>query len=161
VSARPYTHRLAGKEPPGLRLAVHDQPRQTPLADYKTTNYLFYHLAGARARQNGADEALILNPDGSVSETNSANILFIKGRNVLTPISPHVLPGVMQGAVGHVLNEFGYTVEKGKLMPDMLFEADMVLCTNALMGAAPVLSLDGAEIPYCSDLCVRVNARVL
>jgi para-aminobenzoate synthetase component 1 len=161
VSARPYTHRLAGKKAVGLRLATYNASRETPLADYKTTNYLFYHLAGNRVREYGADEALILNPDGSVSETNSANLLFIQGRTVRVPASRHVLPGVMQQAVCSVLTEFGYEVATEKLMPGLFFEADMVLCTNALMGAVPVVSLDGKAVRYHSDLCGRVNARVL
>jgi para-aminobenzoate synthetase component 1 len=161
VSIRPYTHRMAGKEADGLRLMTYPESRQTPLADYKTTNYLFYHLAGIRAREKGADEALILNPDGSVSETNTANILLIQGRMARVPDSPHVLPGIMQGAVCSVLTELGYTVESLKLMPDAFFEADMVICTNALMGAVPVESLDGRGIRSNPDLCDQVNARVL
>jgi len=161
VSARPYIHRLAGKKAAGLRLATHEASRQTPLADFKTTNYLFYHLAGEWARKNGVDEALILNPDGSVSETNSANILLIQDRTVRVPVSSHVLPGVMQKAVCSVLTEFGYSVENGKLTPGSFFRADMVLCTNALMGAVPVLSLDGKRIRYRPDFCEQVNARVL
>jgi para-aminobenzoate synthetase component 1 len=160
VSARPYTHRLTGKRDAGLRLATYVAPRQTPLADYKTTNYLFYHQAGAWARGNGADEALILNPDGSVSETNSANILLVQGKTIRMPVSPHVLPGVMQGAVCKVLTKFGYEVMGGELFPGAFFEADMVLCTNALMGAVPVVSLDGKEVPYRPDLCHQVNAWV-
>jgi para-aminobenzoate synthetase component 1 len=161
VSARPYTHRLAGKKAVGLRLASYEAPRQTPLADYKTTNYLFYHLAGFWARERGADEALILNPDGSVSETNSTNILFIQGRTVKMPVSPHVLPGVMQQAVCNVFAEFGYKVESGKLMPEAFFEADMVLCTNALMGAVPVVDLNGKKLCHQAALCQRINEAVL
>jgi len=161
VSARPYIHRLVGKKAVGLRLATYEAPRQTPLADFKTTNYLFYHLAGDWARENGADEALILNPDGSVSETNSANILLVQDRTVRVPISSHVLPGVMQKTVCSKLTEFGYTVENGKLTPGAFFQADMVLCTNALMGAVPIVSLDGKGMRYDSDLCEQVNARVL
>ncbi len=161
VSARPYIHRLAGKKTAGLRLATYEASRQTPLADFKTTNYLFYHLAGDWARENGADEALILNPDGSISETNSANILLIQGRTVRVPVSSHVLPGVMQEAVCSVLTEFGYKVESHMLMSGALCKADMVLCTNALMGAVPVLSLDGRDLCHQAELCNRINAVVL
>jgi len=161
VFARPYTHRLAGKTDAGLRLATFDAPRQTPLADYKTTNYLFYYMAGNWARENGADEALILNPDGSVSETNSANILFIQDRTVRVPASSNVLPGVMQQAVIGILAEFGYEVKKEKLMPGMLFKSDMVLCTNSLMGAVPVVSLDGRDLNHQTELCRRINTVVL
>lgn len=161
VSARPYTHRLSEKKAPGLKLAIYPEPRQTPLADVKSTNYLYYYLAGKWARENGADEALILNPDGSISETNTANILLIKDHTILIPNSAHVLPGIMQTAVLNVLTEWKFLVQRESILPEVLFEADMVLLTNALMGAAPLISLDGKDICYNTELCRRINAKVL
>ncbi len=161
VSARVYTHRLDGKEAPGLRLATCQAPRQTPLADFKTTNYLYYYLAGNRAREEGADEALILNPDGSLSETNSASILLIKEKTVLVPVSPHVLPGVMGEAALSALTGFGFEIQEKQLMPNAFFEADMVLLTNSLMGAVPAVSLDGRALRRLPGLCDAINAQVL
>ncbi|MFZ1986604.1 MAG: aminodeoxychorismate synthase component I, partial [Desulfatitalea sp.] len=98
VTARPYTHRLAGKSQTGLGLGTYPHSRQTPLADHKTLNYLYYLRAGQWAQANGFDEALILNPDGTVSETNTAGLLIIQGREVIRPLSAAVLPGVMAAA---------------------------------------------------------------
>ncbi|MBW2144243.1 MAG: chorismate-binding protein, partial [Deltaproteobacteria bacterium] len=42
VTSHPYTHRLAGKKDPGLHILTYPEPRQTPLADHKTLNYLYY-----------------------------------------------------------------------------------------------------------------------
>ena len=71
--------------------------RTTPLADHKSLNYHYYLLAARFAEQNRADEALILNPDGSVSETNTCNLMAVNKKTVMLPLSPHVLPGVTQG----------------------------------------------------------------
>jgi para-aminobenzoate synthetase component 1 len=161
VYARPYSPRWAGKGGTGLKLVTFPEPRQTPLADFKTTNYLYYYLAGNWAREHGADEALILNPDGTLSETNSANILIIKGKTVLQPDSLHVLPGIMLAAVCEILAGWGYTVKKEPLLPNAVLEADQVLLTNALMGAVPVLSFNGRDIPHPSDLCRHINTEVL
>jgi para-aminobenzoate synthetase component 1 len=46
VSVRAYLTRPAITCKNGLDLATYPHPRQTPLADYKTLNYLYYHLAG-------------------------------------------------------------------------------------------------------------------
>ena len=78
VMAKPYIHRLHGKGRHGLNLAVYNEPRQTPLASFKTLNYLYYLMAGEWAKKRGFDEALILNPDGIISKTNTANILLLK-----------------------------------------------------------------------------------
>ena len=77
----------------GLCLGTYPHPRQTPLAAHKTLNYLYYLQAGQWSRQNGFHEALILNPDGTVSETNTANLLLIFGREVIRPQSPAVQNG--------------------------------------------------------------------
>ena len=70
-----------------MTLDIYPHPRQTPLADHKTLNYLYYFLAGKWAKENGADEALILNPYVSISETNTANILLIQNNTVVIPES--------------------------------------------------------------------------
>nr|MDA3897942.1 aminodeoxychorismate synthase component I [Desulfobacteraceae bacterium] len=85
VSARKYSLRPAVIDKHGLDLVTYPDPRQTPLADHKTLNYLYYYQAGKWASQQGADEALILNPDGSISETNTANIILIDGKKVICP----------------------------------------------------------------------------
>lgn len=161
VMARPYTQRPAGKKEPGLRLIIYPHPRYTHLADHKTLNYLYYHLAGKWAADHGADEALILNPDGTISETNSANILLIRGKEIIKPASPHVLPGIMQSKVCELLLGWGYSVEKKNVRPEELFTFDNVLITNSLIGALPALAVDGIELRSSPDLCKKINDILL
>jgi para-aminobenzoate synthetase component 1 len=160
VTARPYTHRLAGKNKQGLNLAVYPNPRQTPMADHKTMNYLYYFLAGKWAAAQNADEALILNPNNTVSETNTANILLIKDKTITIPSSPHVLPGVMEKAVCKLLSKWGYKIEKKSIKPEGLFSFDQLLLTNSLMGAVPVLSIDGKKLLKPSDLWQKINQNI-
>jgi para-aminobenzoate synthetase component 1 len=161
VTARPYTHRLADKKAPGLNLVVYPHPRQTPLADHKTLNYLYYYLAGKWAKDQNADEALILNPDNTVSETNTANILLISGTTLITPVSAHVLPGTMEAAVCKLLSVWDFTVENRAVQVEDLFWVDEVLVANSLMGVAPVLSIDGKKLDSPSDLWQKINTEIL
>jgi len=160
VIARKYLPRPATIRKNGLDLVTYPFPRQTPLADHKTLNYSYYYLAGKWANQQGADEALILNPDGSVSETNTANIILIGGKKVICPKSLHVLSGVMEKQVIRNLAETGYQAESRKIMPEDLFSADQVIMTNSLIGLVPVLSLDGKElnrnVGFCQKICDAV-----
>jgi len=161
VMAMPYIHRLAEKKEQGVNLVVYPKPRQTPLADYKTLNYLYYLLAGEWAKRKGADEALILNPDETISETNTANILLIKDKTLIMPISQHVLPGVMEKVVCELLSNWGYVSESKKLYPEDLFLADQVIITNSLIGAVPVLNIDGKKLKKPTDLWLKINDAVL
>ncbi len=161
VTARPYTHRLFGKSEPGLHLVTYPEPRQTPLANHKTLNYLYYHLAGKWAKKNQGDEALILNPDGTVSETNTACLVVINKNTAIMPVSRAVLPGVMAKAVSLFLEQSGFEIKPQKVLPEDLYSAGQVWITNSLMGAVPVLSLDGKPLAHATDLWQKVNDRVL
>jgi para-aminobenzoate synthetase component 1 len=161
VTARPYTHRLAEKRVKGLHLAVYPHPRQTPLADHKTLNYLYYFLAGKWAKARDADEALILNPDHTVSETHTANMLLIKNNTVTKPASLHVLPGIMDMEVCKLFTDWGFIIESKKLMIEDMFGFDEIMITNSLIGAVPVLSIDGKKLPKPSDLWKKINKILL
>ena len=159
--ARLYTHRLTEKKETGINLALYPKERQSHLADHKTLNYLFYLLASKWAAEIGADEALILNPGGTISETNTANILLIKDKKVIRPVSSHVLPGIMEQVVCKLLYNRGYKVISQKILPKDLFFADQVFITNSLMGIVPVLSLDGKKMSPPTDLWEKINDIVL
>ena len=162
VQARKYQHRLESLSRSGLRLQTYPEPRQTPLASHKSLNYLYYELARRYAAEHGADEALILNPDGSISETNSANLLLIHGPACIVPASRHVLPGIAQSAALALLSREGYRIERRAVFPRELCSLEQTLLTNSLMGAVPVDSLDEEQLPFCADdLCSRLNAELL
>ena len=134
---------------------------KTPLADHKTLNYLYYLRAGQWASRNGFHEALILNPDGTISETNTANLLLISGREVVRPQSPSVLPGVMAQVVSRQLVAWDYHIVERSVQPKELISADTVLAANALMGAVPVMRVNGQHRPPADDLWERLNDAII
>ena len=160
VTARPYDRRPSLLEKGGLALATYPYPRQSPLADYKCLNYLYYYLAGQWAAENAADEALIMNPDGSVSETNTANLLMIKGQTVYVPASSHVLKGVMQKQVIGGLAKMGHEIKDQRLHPADLLSADTVILTNSLIRAVPVTTLDGKRLCFNPELCRQIPRQL-
>jgi len=160
VTAREYTHRLAGSSRKGLRLAVYPHGRHSHLADHKTMNYMFHRLAGKWAREQQADEAVILNADGSVSETNTANLLCTMGGKIYRPTSKHALPGTMEQAVGELLAKWGTPVESARLTVEELKGAESVIVTNALMGAVPATEIDGVVLAGDGGFCGRINAAL-
>jgi len=160
VTARPYTHRLAGRAPYGIHMVTYPHSRETPLADYKTVNYLYYRMAGQWAKARGGDEALILNPDGTVSETDTANIILLRNRHAWLPRSAHVLPGIMVRKVEDVLSRDGFAVSTAAIHPRDLFTMDVVLLSNSLMGVVPVLSLDDAPLKVAWTLFESIRRAI-
>ncbi len=161
VTARAYVPRLQGTSRQGLRLAVYPHRRHAHLAEHKTMNYMFQRVAARWAQAQQADEAVILNADGSVSETNTANLLCRIDGKLVRPLSEHALPGTMEQAVGELLAAWGVAVERRRLTVDELKEADHIMVTNALMGATPVAAVDGKPLAVDSELCERINGVLL
>lgn len=161
ATIRPYVHRLEGTGREGLRLATYPHGRQSPLSDHKTMNYLLQRTAGLWAKGRGADEAILLNADGSVSETNTANLLCRLDHTWVRPASVHVLPGTMEKALLDLLEARGESVRTRTVSVEELRSAEAVLVCNALMGVVPAAEIDGT--PMATDLvsCRGLNEILL
>lgn len=157
ISANSYQHRLKKSRKSGLELLTYPEYRQSPLADHKSMNYLYYFLAGNWAKEKGGDEALICNPDGSISETNTGNILVVFQDRIIIPSSDHVLPGIIVDRACQILKEKGFRVEQKTLESWDLLCADQVLISNSLLGVIPVLSLDKTNLPVDSQFSSMLN----
>lgn len=157
VTANTYEHRLKKSNKSGLELLTYPEYRQSPLADHKTLNYLYYLLAGNWAKENGGDEALICNPDGSISETNTGNILVIDQDRITIPFSDHVLPGITVDRACQILKDKGFKIDQKTLRYPDLLAADQVLVSNSLLGVVPVLSLDKTILTVNSQFCSDLN----
>lgn len=161
VSARAYRHRLEETGQKGIRLISAPFPRESWLSNHKTLNYLEYYLAGRHAKEFHGDEALLLNPDQSISETNTANILILSGNTLIVPETRHKLPGIMEKKIIALLTAWGFQTAKKKVFKTDLFQAEGVLVSNSLMGAAPVLSLDQIPLGRSSGIIDQINQALL
>ncbi|MCK5695899.1 MAG: aminodeoxychorismate synthase component I, partial [Desulfobacula sp.] len=155
-----YTHRLEMLDKKGLDLVTYPYPRQSPIADYKTLNYLYSDQAGRFAKAHDADEAIILNPDLTISETNTASILAIKNKTVIIPESDHVLDGVTLKSVLTILSEKGYDIQKKMIPKETFYSFPNIILTNALIGAVKVLTIDGKRIEQDKGICTMINEQL-
>ncbi len=158
--ARQYTHRLAMLNQKGLNLVTYPEPRQMPLADYKTLNYLYYDRAGQFAKNGGGDEAVILNPDFTISETNTANIFALKDKTVIVPESLYVLNGVTIKSILTILSNKGYVICKKPISREQFYLYPNIIVANALMGAVKVLTIDGKTIEQKPGICTIINEQL-
>ncbi|EMA69882.1 aminotransferase class IV [Halorubrum aidingense JCM 13560] len=116
-------------------------------ADAKTHNYLNGILARLELRVTGADEALMLDPDGNVAEGATSNLFFVDGTALKTPsLDGPILPGVTRKTVIELAEEEGIPVEEGTYAPDAVREADEVFLTNSTWEIRPVARVDGIAV---------------
>jgi len=116
-------------------------------AAIKTLNYLGSALAKQEAKRQGADEALLLNQSGRVSEASVANLFAVRGRTLSTPPAiDGCLPGINRAAVLEIARELGFVVSECSLGRRDLLAADEVFLTGSGAGVVGVRSLDGRAI---------------
>jgi len=147
VYARKYTPPAKEKYTDGLAVEVFPYPHHSFLADHKSLNYLFYLSAREWAQKNGADEAIVLNVDGTVSEGATTNIFYVKEGSIIRPESAYYLRGVMEGQVINFLNKQGREIVTMPTTVSMLLEAEEVFLTNSLLGVIPVARIGETALP--------------
>lgn len=160
IQARPYVHRLVSINKRGVDTVIYDKPQTSPFGELKTTSRIFYDAAGRKAAEHGADEAIILDSEGYVLETNTANIFAIKNKKVLIPPYSNRLPGVMEKNVLKILTDWGYSISEERIKTEDLFELSSVFITNALMGAVAVLSVNGIKINSDPDFAKKLETAI-
>lgn len=92
----------------GLKLAIATQLRRNPIESlnpaWKTGNYLNNILCLREARAAGADEVVILNVQGEITEAAVSNIGFVRDGEILTPpLGAGILAGITRGLVFHTI----------------------------------------------------------
>jgi branched-chain amino acid aminotransferase len=134
--------------PAALQTTKTRQPADRALpAAAKTHNYLNGILARLELRVTGADEALMLDPDGNVAEGATSNLFFVDGTALKTPsLDGPILPGVTRATVIDIAESEGIPVEEGTYAPDAVREADEAFLTNSTWEVRPVATVDGIAV---------------
>jgi aminodeoxychorismate lyase len=118
-----------------------------PLLRHKTCNKLIHVLARGEADQKEADEALLVNDQGYVTEATSANIFWIQGDGIGTPpIRAGLLPGVTRALVMEYCAKAGLHCFEELIFPEALAEADGVFLTSSVIEIAEVGSIEGQKL---------------
>lgn len=141
--------RVAADSPARWRLitsSIH-LPMANPIAHHKTANRLLQVLARAEADKLGADDALMLNNEGMVCETSSANVFWIESETLRTPaVDTGLLPGVTRAAVIELAGKLGLTVLEARERPDRLAAAEGAFLTLSSLGIVEIVGLDGQDV---------------
>jgi branched-chain amino acid aminotransferase len=147
IQARRYQPPSPEQYASGWRLQVCRQGYAPPLARHKSLNYLFYMVARQMAVDVGADEAIILDAHGRVTETAAGTLLVRSDGHWWTPNNLYQLPGVTLEQIQKILQLRGRPVESRSAAPQDLTKAQTIWVLNSLLGVMPVRSVDDHELP--------------
>jgi 4-amino-4-deoxychorismate lyase len=126
------------------------------LAGAKSTSYAENMAAVDDAVRRGADDALLVGPDGTVLEAPTSNVWFREDERLLTPsLALPLLAGVTRAAVIELAPQSGYEIEEGTFELERLLDADEVFLTSSVREVMPASSIDGRPVevgPAAGDL---------
>ena len=109
--------------------------------------YVTSVLAKRMANKSGFDEALMLDPQGYVSEGTGENIFVVKNGIVRTPpLSAAILAGITRDTTIELLREQGVEVRETPVARDELYIADEVFLTGTAAEITPVRDIDHRKI---------------
>ncbi|HDW8578162.1 TPA: aminodeoxychorismate lyase [Escherichia coli] len=138
--------------------------RNPHLAGIKHLNRLEQVLIRSHLEQTNADEALVLDSEGWVTECCAANLFWRKGNVVYTPrLDQAGVNGIMRQFCIRLLAQSSYQLVEVQASLEEALQADEMVICNALMPVIPVracgdVSFSSATLyEYLAPLCERPN----
>lgn len=145
----------------GLNLITSSVRRNPPYSlDSKIhhNNLLNNILAKIEANHAQADDAVMLDQSGFLSETNATNLFLVKKGVLYTPFANSCLPGLTRARVIEIAAELGISCKEKDLSIAEMYSADEMFTTGTMGALSWVKSVDGRLIgqaqkgPICSQL---------
>jgi branched-chain amino acid aminotransferase len=153
----------------GVRMKIsswqrHD-PNAMPPAAKGTGMYINSSMAKIEALKAGYDEAILLSPQGYVSECTGENLFVVRNGKIVTPpLSAGALEGITQNSVMTIARDHGFDVEVGNILRSDLYTADEAFLTGTAAEVVPIRSVDDRELgepgPITRKIQETYNATV-
>ena len=111
------------------------------------SNYTNSILANLEVTGDGYDEALLLDPQGFVSEGAGENIFVVREGVLYTPdLSSGALNGITRKTVFAICEDLGLTIKEKRITRDEVYIADEAFFTGTAAEVTPIRELDGITL---------------
>lgn len=114
----------------------------------KNRSRLFYQMANIEVSRVKGDNnfALLLDPDGFVTEGTGDNFFIVKNGEILTPEGRNILRGISRGYIFDLAQELNIPCRECNIEPYDVYEADEAFMTATPFCLLPTTSLNGIQI---------------
>jgi branched-chain amino acid aminotransferase len=149
IIARPFDVLYGDKYEDGLTLITSTYrrvPSQSVSPNIKSLNYLNQILARVEANIHEADEALLLDLQGYVSEASADNFFVVRDEILSTPPTVSILQGVTRQTVLEIAEELGYRTRERFFTLFDVYAADEAFITGTAAEIGPVVRVDDRVI---------------
>ena len=94
----------------------------------------------------GAEEAILMDKNGHISEGSGENIFIVKNSRLVTPTTDFCLNGITRQSVISIANDLNYEIEEKNLIFDDLLEADEAFYSGTAVEITPITRVDESII---------------
>mgnify|MGYP003333904196 FL=1 len=108
--------------------------------------YINSTLALHEALAKGADEALMLDKHGNISEGSGENIFIVKDNEILTPKTEYCLNGLTRQSIIKIAQDHKIKVSEADLRYEDLVDADEAFFTGTAVEVMPITAVDSYTI---------------
>jgi branched-chain amino acid aminotransferase len=122
-------------------------PESSPAGSKAAGLYIICTLAKDEALDSGAQDALMLDYKGRLSEATGANLFLVINGELHTPTTETILNGITRQTVMELARKRGLTVVEREIWPEELAKASEVFLTGTAVEVQPVGAIDGREYP--------------
>ena len=98
------------------------------------------------AISKGAEEAILMDKNGYISEGSGENLFIVKNSALITPTTDYCLNGITRQSVISIAKNLGYSVEEKNLSFDDLLDADEAFYSGTAVEITPISTVDGSII---------------
>lgn len=134
----------------GLSAAFVERRRTSKLAldpGAKTGNYMNNLLALKEAKLAGADDGLMLNAKGEVTEATTANLYLLREGVVTTPpVEAGILMGTTRARILALCASAEIPASESRVTPADVLAADEVFLSSSVRGILPITAIDGQPV---------------
>ena len=134
----------------GIRMKIASVMRHHPnimMTKSKTSaNYANSTMAKMEAINAGFDEAIMLDPQGFVSECSGENIFIVRNGVLMTPPTSNALEGITRASILEVAKNEGIEVAEQLFPRDTLYTADEAFLTGTAAEVTPIKEVDNRII---------------
>ncbi|MEO6293412.1 MAG: aminotransferase class IV, partial [Burkholderiaceae bacterium] len=116
------------------------------------SNYTNSILANMEATDEGYDEALLLDPQGFVSEGAGENVFVVRKGVVYTPdSSAGALNGITRNTIFSICQDLGIKLVEKPITRDEIYIADEAFFSGTAAEVTPIRELDRVEVGNRGD----------
>ena len=127
-------------------------PSTAPVNTKAAGLYMICTLSKHEAEREGFDDSLMLDYRGYIAEATGANIFFVKGEELHTPIADCFLDGITRQTIITLAREQGITVLEKRIKLEDISQYGECFVTGTAAEVTPVSCIDKYKFKVCNTI---------